>query len=83
VTEKITEPRYPNFKGIMAAKKKTVTTLDIDALSLSPETVGLNNSPSTVTGGETRQTKVAGEKKVDDGTAGTAAVEFLTAQRLI
>ena len=27
VNEKIGEPRYPNFKGIMAAKKKPVTTL--------------------------------------------------------
>ncbi len=30
VTEKINEPRYPNFKGIMAAKKKPVSTLGID-----------------------------------------------------
>ena len=28
VTEKINEPRYPGFKGIMAAKKKPVTTLE-------------------------------------------------------
>ena len=27
VTEKINEPRYPNFKGIMAAKSKPMTTL--------------------------------------------------------
>jgi len=24
VVEKINEPRYPSFKGIMAAKKKTI-----------------------------------------------------------
>ena len=29
VDEKINEPRYPSFKGIMAAKKKTVTTLSL------------------------------------------------------
>ena len=29
VTEKINEPRYPSFKGIMAAKKKPVSTLTI------------------------------------------------------
>lgn len=28
VHEKINEPRFPSFKGIMAAKKKEVTTLD-------------------------------------------------------
>ena len=32
VTEKINEPRYPGFKGIMAAKKKPVSTLGIDDL---------------------------------------------------
>ncbi|MBV9382679.1 MAG: electron transfer flavoprotein subunit beta/FixA family protein, partial [Streptosporangiaceae bacterium] len=29
VMEKINEPRYPSFKGIMAAKKKPVTTLTV------------------------------------------------------
>ena len=29
VNEKINEPRYPSFKGIMAAKKKPVTTLSL------------------------------------------------------
>ena len=31
VVEKINEPRYPSFKGIMAAKKKPVATLDAAA----------------------------------------------------
>ena len=29
VVEKINEPRYPSFKGIMAAKKKPLTTLSV------------------------------------------------------
>ena len=29
VTEKINEPRFPSFKGIMAAKKKEVTVLTL------------------------------------------------------
>src|SRR4051812_47111802 len=40
VNEKINEPRYPSFKGIMAAKKKTVTTLSVADLGLDPSTVG-------------------------------------------
>ncbi|HEY1818704.1 MAG TPA: electron transfer flavoprotein subunit beta/FixA family protein, partial [Trebonia sp.] len=32
VVEKINEPRYPTFKGIMAAKKKPVTTLTLAEL---------------------------------------------------
>ena len=27
VTDQINEPRYPNFKGIIAAKRKSITTL--------------------------------------------------------
>ena len=34
VVEKINEPRYPTFKGIMAAKKKPVQTLTLADLSL-------------------------------------------------
>ncbi len=41
VVEKINEPRYPSFKGIMAAKKKPVETLDLAALGLTPDQVGL------------------------------------------
>ena len=32
VVEKINEPRYPSFKGIMAAKKKPVQTLTLAEL---------------------------------------------------
>ena len=37
VVEKINEPRYPTFKGIMAAKKKPVQTLTLADLGVSPE----------------------------------------------
>src|SRR5947207_12719176 len=35
----LNEPRYASLKGIMAAKKKTVQTLDAAALGLSAETL--------------------------------------------
>ena len=41
VVEKINEPRYPSFKGIMAAKKKPVQTLALADLGLEPAAVGL------------------------------------------
>ena len=41
VVEKINEPRYPSFKGIMAAKKKPVETLDLAGLGIAPSEVGL------------------------------------------
>src|ERR1700712_2927896 len=43
VNEKIGEPRYPNFKGIMAAKKKPVTTLSAAGLGFDSATLGFVN----------------------------------------
>lgn len=34
VTAKVVEPRYPNFKGIMAAKKKEIKTVDSGEITL-------------------------------------------------
>ncbi len=83
VNEKIGEPRYPNFKGIMAAKKKPVTTLSAADLGLDPASIGLGNASTRVVSGEPRPVKAAGEKIVDDGTGGDQVAGFLVAQRLI
>ena len=48
VVEKINEPRYPSFKGIMAAKKKPVTTWSLSDLGIDPSEVGLEAAWSTV-----------------------------------
>ncbi len=83
VNEKIGEPRYPNFKGIMAAKKKPVSTLSAADLGLDPAGLGLGNASTRVVSGEPRPAKAAGEKIVDDGTGGDQVAAFLVAQRLI
>ena len=41
VVEKINEPRYPSFKGIMAAKKKPVETYALADLGVDAGDVGL------------------------------------------
>ena len=41
VTDQANEPRYPNFKGIMAARKKPVTTLTLADLEVDASRVGL------------------------------------------
>ena len=46
VTEKINEPRFPSFKGIMAAKKKEVLTYTLADLGVEPSTVGVANAGS-------------------------------------
>jgi electron transfer flavoprotein beta subunit len=61
VTEKINEPRYPGFKGIMAAKKKPMTTLTIDELGLDPSTTGLANASTQVVDGAPRPPRASGE----------------------
>ena len=48
VVEKINEPRYPSFKGIMAAKKKPVETLSLADLGVDAGEVGLGGAWSAV-----------------------------------
>ncbi len=83
VNEKIGEPRYPNFKGIMAAKSKPVAVLSAADLGLEPGTLGLANASTQVVSGSPRPMKSAGEKVTDDGAGGTGIAEFLVTQRLI
>ena len=83
VNEKIGEPRYPNFKGIMAAKKKPVETLTVADLGVDGGLLGAAHSATQVVSGEPRPPKAAGEKITADGNAGVAVAEFLAAQRLL
>jgi len=83
VTEKINDPRYPNFKGIMAAKSKPMTTLSLSDLGIPADEAGLVNAWSHVVDSTPRPMKEAGEKVVDDGDAGTKIAQFLAAARLV
>ena len=83
VVEKINEPRYPSFKGIMAAKKKPVETLSAADLGLDPGTVGLANAATEVLSFATRPPRQAGTVVTDDGDGGTKAADFLTERKFI
>jgi electron transfer flavoprotein beta subunit len=83
VNEKINEPRYPSFKGIMAAKKKPVTTLSLADAGLDAAQVGAAGALTTVVGATPKPPKSAGEKVVDDGDGGAKVAAFLVAQKLI
>ncbi|MCY7342247.1 MAG: electron transfer flavoprotein subunit beta/FixA family protein [Pseudonocardia sp.] len=83
VGEKINEPRYPSFKGIMAAKKKPVTTLTLADAGIEASEVGLANALSTVTSAQPKPPKSAGEKVTDEGDGGTKIAAFMVAQKLI
>jgi electron transfer flavoprotein beta subunit len=83
VGEKINEPRYPSFKGIMAAKKKPVTTLSLADAGLDAGEVGLANALSTVTSAAPKPPKAAGEKIDDEGDGGAKIAAYLVGQKLI
>ncbi len=83
VVEKINEPRYPSFKGIMAAKKKPVSTLTVSDLGLDASTVGLRNATSEVVDFTLRPPRQAGQVVKDEGDGGVKLAEFLAAQQLI
>ena len=83
VGEKINEPRYPSFKGIMAAKKKPVTTMTLADAGIDAGEVGLANATSTVTDATPRPPREAGQVVTDDGDGGAKLVEYLVGQKLI
>jgi electron transfer flavoprotein beta subunit len=83
VLEKINEPRYPSFKGIMAAKKKPVQTLALADLGIPAETVGLGGSLTEVTDFSARPPRAAGVIVKDEGDGGVKAAEFLAERKFI
>ena len=83
VNEKINEPRYPSFKGIMAAKKKPVSTLTLADLGVDAGEVGLTGAWSTVVEAAPKPPRTAGQQVVDEGDGGVKIAEYLVAQRLI
>lgn len=83
VNEKINEPRFPSFKGIMAAKKKTIRELGIGDIGVAAENVGLDAAATKVTASAPKAAKTAGEIVTDEGNGGVQLVDFLAKQKLI
>jgi len=83
VVEKINEPRYPSFKGIMAAKKKPVETLSIGDAGLDASRLGLSAAWTTVADFAARPPKAAGTVVTDEGDGGVKIADFLSEQKFI
>jgi electron transfer flavoprotein beta subunit len=79
----INEPRYPSFKGIMAAKKKPVETKSLADLGVDPSTVGLAAATSKVLDFAGRPPKGEGVKVADEGDGAEKFVGFLAAQKIV
>ncbi|KOG32489.1 electron transfer flavoprotein subunit beta/FixA family protein [Streptomyces resistomycificus] len=83
VTEKINEPRYPSFKGIMAAKKKPVDTVDLDDLFPDADDAGFLVTRTRVVEAVARPARSAGTRITDDGSAGRQVAAYLIAHKLL
>jgi electron transfer flavoprotein beta subunit len=83
VVEKINDPRYPSFKGIMAAKSKPVTVLSLGDLGLDAAEVGLANAWSQVDSFENAPPRAAGQVVKDDGNGGVAIADYLAGKKLV
>jgi len=77
VTAGVVEPRYPTFKGIMDAKKKTVESLSIVDLGVER---GPDQTVASITDAPER---TAGQKIEDDGESHLAVVALLEQRKVI
>jgi electron transfer flavoprotein beta subunit len=83
VWDTINEPRYPSFKGIMAAKKKPVSVLSLADLGIEPADVGSEGATTAVAAHQQRPPRGAGQKLADDGDGGLRLVEFLASEKFV
>jgi electron transfer flavoprotein beta subunit len=83
VTDQINHPRYPSFKGIMAAKKKPVQTWSLQDLSVEASTVGLAAAWTAVESATPRPARQRGTVIVDQGDGGVQLAEFLAIAKFI
>jgi electron transfer flavoprotein beta subunit len=81
ITEALPDARFPNFKGIMAAKKKPFETLSLEDLGIEPHDPAA--SRSIVIALSEKPPREAGIKIVDEGDAGEKLAEFLIQNRLV
>ena len=83
VVEKINEPRYPSFKGIMAAKKKPVDALDAAAASIDPAKAGAAGSWSKVVDAAVAPPRSKGVIVTDEGGGGVELADYLASKKFI
>jgi electron transfer flavoprotein beta subunit len=85
VVKGINEPRYPSFKGIMAAKSRPVTDYGLADLEIDPGSVGAAGSATEVVDFTPRPPREAGQvvKDTGDGAAALELAEFLASRKFI
>lgn len=79
VTASVGEPRYPSFKGLMAAKRKPIDARDAASLGLDAASTGEAGARERVLAIDEVREEKQGQKITDDGSGDTVdqIVEFL------
>jgi len=83
VTAGVVEPRYPSFKGIMAAKSKPVDVVTVDDLGVPKDQVGWTGARQEITDVSKVEDRGGGEIVVDDGEGAARIVSFLQELKVI
>ena len=83
VTAGVVEPRYPSFKGIMAAKNKPVDQVTVADLGLGADQVGWAGARQEIATVGAAPEREAGEKIEDDGEAYERIVAFLEQLKVV
>ncbi len=83
VTAGVVEPRYPSFKGIMAAKSKPVDEVGIADLGIDAGAVGWAGGGQEIVAIEPAPAREAGEIVEDEGDAYERIVSFLEELKVI
>ncbi len=83
VTAGVVEPRYPSFKGIMAAKSKPVEELTVADLGLSADQVGWAGGGQEIVDISAAEARQAGRVVEDEGEGFTEIVTFLEGLKVI
>jgi electron transfer flavoprotein beta subunit len=83
VVEKINDPRYPSFKGIMAAKSKPIEVKSLADIGVDANEVGLANAWTEVVSFENAPPREAGQVVKDEGDGGAKIADFLAGKKLI
>jgi electron transfer flavoprotein beta subunit len=83
VTAGVVEPRYPSFKGIMAAKSKPVDACTVADLGLDASVVGWAGAGQAIVEVVTAPTRESGEIIEDDGEGFAKIVAYLENLKII
>jgi electron transfer flavoprotein beta subunit len=85
VVEASNEPRYPSFKGIMAAKSKPLDVKSAGDLGLDTSQVGQDAAWAVLTEFEPRPPKEAGTIVEDDGSGSAASqlAEWMATKKFV